>query len=83
MTPAEFERVPSAVLCQLCWHRKGEHGGDNNPHRPYACPADAPFPRWSLRVERLKGTEAAAKRYDSAVARFWTRRTTTFKAVTP
>jgi len=81
MDANQFAKINTYHRCQACGHRKGEHGGDNNPFRPFACPADGPFPKWSNRVERLKGKEAAVARYDRAVARFWTRRTTFFVPV--
>lgn len=75
MTEAEFSNIPSAVLCRHCLERKGNHGGANNPHRAFACPAPEQFPRWP---EGLPSRDAN-REYDRRLKAFWTVRTTAFE----
>ena len=82
MTDAQFEALAPSYLCRHCGQRKGLHGGNGNPFRARACPADKPFPRWSDRVERRDGKDAASALYDRRVAQYWTRRKTQFEAAT-
>jgi hypothetical protein len=82
VTDAQFDALRPSHLCRHCGQRKGLHGGNNNPHRPRACPPNKPFPRWSNHIEKRDGKGAAAALYDKRVAHFWTRTTTSFEPAT-
>lgn len=71
--PAELER-----LCAYCGLKGTQHGGADNPHRPYACPASGKCPKWP---HSIKDEKRASALFDKRLASFWTKRKTAFRPV--
>lgn len=68
------ERVP----CKHCGKPGTKHGGENNPWRPYACPAEGEFPKYP---HTIKDRARALAVWDGRLARFWQQRSTSYTPV--
>lgn len=72
-----IESCSGKHLCCRCMRHRDEHGGFNNPHRPYACPGTL----WPT-YPPDSAPNVVHREYREAVDVFWNERTTTFKPVT-
>jgi hypothetical protein len=68
----------SRILCKHCGKPGTEHGMADNPHRPFACPSDKPFPKWPTSI---KDDEKAGALFDRRLAKHWTARITCYEPV--
>lgn len=66
-----------AERCAHCFCRFDQHGAENNPHRPFACPAGPGFPKYP----KIKDHQRASELFDKRLKRHWTVRTTSFQRV--
>lgn len=68
------------TYCRHCGIQRRFHGGANNPHRPFACPAKPGDVKFPITVEKRKGMAAAQDAYAKRLDKHWTKRTTSFES---
>lgn len=76
--PPPFDAFELERLCAYCGYKGTLHGGRDNPHRPFACPASDKAPKWPHSVKNEKKADAL---YDKRLAKFWLKRKTSFRPI--
>jgi len=72
--PFELASFHEAHLCARCGAAAGKHRATDGK-----CPANKPFPKYPVSVEKKRGFDAAQELFGKRLDKYWAERSTTFE----